>query len=1120
MVLPYGSSQLQIGKTYSTLAEEGRHMGFTRNVCAAVLVILALPAAAAAQSTHGAIVGTVVDESGAFVPGAAVTVTNVGTNIARTVSTNPSGYYEVLALVPGTYRLQAELTGFAPLTREGLIVESRATVRADLQLRVAAATAEVTVTAANAVIETETAALADTRTAHQIDALPMLATGALFPLVTTLPGVQVVTTAGSQVFSFNGARAGLSEIMFDGMSSARLNTPLAGNPNTMEMTSEIKVHSSNNSAEFGSPGVVNLVSKSGTNAFHGSVFYYHSRDQWNEKNRFQAAKTPLTRHDAGFTLGGPLVVPRAYDGRNRTFFMFSYWRENNPGQNFFAGQVPTAAMRDGDLSVMGGTIRDPQTGAPFPGNLIPADRISPLAQRIQNRFFALPNVSNAFVPRNWQENVDRDAVEDRFDLRIDQRVGAKNQLFARFNWKGLVQQPLPANASPRLGILDGWRAHVNFVLSDTHMFTGRTINEFRTGFTRGGNRQLARLKGRDLIAELGLTGYPDSDFRSIPTFNISGMPNIGYGVPNNLDDHNDIYQFTDTLTWTRGNHTLKGGVDVQRNSAHGLDTPDEIFGALTFTGAITGNAYADFLLGLPARARRATYLGARAKHGTDVAVFAQDGWRIHPKLTLEYGLRYEYQFAVHDDDALMYNFDPASGNLVVADATAGSSRINPLLPSSIRIVSASSAGFPQLLRQAQKSNVVPRTGFAWRVNDRTALRGGYGMFIDSFGTSLGPVSSSPLFGYTAEFVNTAASQPFTIANPFGTGTGALVGALEAGTSSAPTIDPQIENPRLHQWSLTLERQIRNWGVRASYVGTRTVNLTYTRNINLPQPSTTPFTTARRVYPQFANVFYSSNGDDLSSQYHGLQTDVERRFGRGFYVQAAWTVSRLMEDVEDIGREAGPTILNPYDVAAERARASFPTQRVNGAVIWEVPVGKGRRFLANANALVDALAGGWRLSSLFYYDTGRFFTPTFTGADPSGTGTTGSQRADRAGSGVLPADQRTADRWFDITAFVALPNNIGRFGNSPRNVIEGPSSKVVHLSVAKGFGRAERRNLQVQVNALNVFNIENLDFNAAGLNMTETNKHPVTGSAGKLLAVRGGIETFGARTINVEVRFGF
>ncbi len=606
--------------------------------------------------------------------------------------------------------------------------------------------------------------------------------------------------------------------MFDGMSSARLNTPLAGNPNTMEMTAELKVHSSNNSAEFGSPGVVNLVSKSGTNTLQSSVFYYLSRDAWNEKNRFQAVKPAVKRHDFGLTLGGPLVAPKLYDGRNKTFFMFSYWGERNPGEQAFAGQVPTAAMRNGNLSPMGGTIRDPITGQPFPGNIIPAGRISPLSQQIQNRFWALPNVGdpNVFGPRNWQVNVDRGGrpTEQRFDLRIDQRVSQRNLLFARLNRKKTNQWalgkavPPGSDASPLLGAVEGPRAHTNFVVSDTHTFGRSVLNEARFGFTRGGNSSFAPLNGRDVIRDLGLTSYPDSDYRSLPNFLISGMPTIGYGVPNNLDDHNDIYQATDTVTWTRGNHTLKSGGDLQHNRAYGLDTPDHLFGTLTFNGAITGNAYADFLLDLPATVQRSTYVGERSKSGTDVAAFIQDSWRIGSKLTLEGGLRYDYQFApVLDDDGLMYNFDPATGSVVVPDDTLGSPKINPLLPATIRIVSASSAGLENALRRPQKGNIVPRVGFAWRPTGKTVVRGGYGMFIDSFGTSLTPVQSSPLFGYVAQFTNTAASQAFTIGNPFGTGSGTLVGNLEAGSASAPTFDPDLQNPRLQQWSVTIERQI-------------------------------------------------------------------------------------------------------------------------------------------------------------------------------------------------------------------------------------------------------------------------------------------------------------------------
>jgi hypothetical protein len=1093
-----------------------------QTMVAIALASTLLPAPARAQSTHGGIVGTVSDPSGAVVPGVSVTVTNMGTNVARTVTTNASGYFEVTALVPGTYRVHAELTGFQPVAREGIIVESRSMVRIDLAMGLGVQTAEVTVVAATPVIESESGALADTRTARQIEALPMLATGTLFPYVSTLPGVQVVGIAGSSVFSYNGARSGQSEILFDGMSSARLNTPLAGNPNTMEMTAELKVHSANNNAEFGSPGVVNLVSKSGTNVLHGTLFYYHSRDQWNEKSRFQATKPVLKRHDFGATLSGPVVLP-GYNGRDKTFFTFSYWGEQNPGQNAFSGTVATAAMRNGDFSGVGGgvTVRDPLTGQPFPNNVIPAERISAVAQRLQNRFYPLPNVGdpNVLSARNRQDNVDREAKENRIDVRLDQRIGRKNMAFARFNWKGTVQQPLPS--VPAVGLTDGWRAHTNFVMSDTHTFSNTVVNEFRAGFTRGGNRQLSGFVGHDIIADLGLTGFPDAPYRGMPRFNVSGF--TGISSANNLDDHNDIYQATDALTWTRSNHTFKGGFDVQHNRAHGLDTPNETFGELTFDGSITGYAYADFLLGYPSRSRRASYLGARGKHGTDVAAFVQDSWRVKEKLTVEWGVRYEYQFASVDDDGLMYNFDPATGSLVVPDGTAGSPSLNPLLPSSIKVVSASSAGFPQSLRRPQKGNLVPRLGAAWRLSEKMVLRGGYGSFIDSFGTWLTPVQSSPLFGYTAEFRNTPASLQFPLGAPFGAG-GALVGNLEGGTISIPTFNPELQNSRLHQWNLTLERQIRDVGIRISYIGSRATNLTYTRNLNVPEPSTVPFTASRRPYPQFANVYYSDNDRHLHTQYHALQMDAERRFGQSFYVQAAWTFSKLMEGVEDVGSEAGVNIENPYDPLRERARASFnPTHRLNGAVIWELPVGKNRRFLSNLSGPLEALFGGWQLSSLFYYDAGRYSTPFFAGRDISGTGLTTSQgcsncfsglRPDQVGNPNLPSGERTVDRWFDAGAFVIPAAGSGRFGTSARNVIVGPSSKVVHATLSKRFHLNGRTNLQLQVNALNLFDIENFELTNVALNLSQ----PAT--VGKIAAVRGGIEGFGPRSINVEARLSF
>jgi hypothetical protein len=298
------------------------------------------------------------------------------------------------------------------------------------------------------------------------------------------------------------------------------------------------------------------------------------------------------------------------------------------------------------------------------------------------------------------------------------------------------------------------------------------------------------------------------------------------------------------------------------------------------------------------------------------------------------------------------------------------------------------------------------------------------------------------------------------------------------------------------------------------VGSRSTNLTHTRNLNLPQPSTTPFSAARRPYTQFANIFYSDNGSSLSTQYHALQVDVERRFGRSFYFQAAWTFSKLMEGVADVGSEAGPLVENPYDLRRERAVAAFnPRHRINGAVIYELPAGRGHRFLSGGR-IADALAGGWQVSTLFYYDAGRYSTPTFSGRDISATGTTGAQRPDRIADGNLPPGERTIDRWFDTAAFVVPAANSGRFGNSARNVIVGPTSKVVHASLAKRFSLSDRAKVQVQFNVLNLFNTENFDLAPSALNLSQ----PAT--AGRISSVRVGIEGWGPRTINLEARISF
>jgi hypothetical protein len=1076
-----------------------------------------------AQSTHGAVVGTISDATKAVLPGVAVTVVNNDTNFSRVVLSNDSGYYEATALLPGTYRIQAEFPGFKTLIRDRVILESRATVRVDLRMELGEQTTAIEVTATSPVIQSETASLSDMRTATHLEQLPVLSTVNNWNVVVTMPGVQ--TVQGRTIFSFNGARGAQSEIMFDGINTPRLNTPLAGIPNSTEATDEMQIHASNNSAEFASSGVVNMISRSGGNDLHGNLYYYHSDDKLNSKNPFQKTKPRLKQHDFGATVGGPLVLPKLYNGRDRTFFMVSYYGNQIPADSSYTLNVPTTAMRQGDFSRTGLTITDPLTGQPFQGNIIPENRLSSVSTKIQQRFYDLPSdPSSDATAGNLRGSISAPVHENRIDVRVDHKISDRNFFYVRYNWRGQVQKPLPS--LPSIGLTDGYRGGRGFVASDTHLFTPNLINEFRFGFQKSPNRQLATQVGNEIVQSSGLQGIAPADYNGMPVFAISGFASVT--AQKHLDDMNQIHQATDTLSWVRGSHSFKTGVDFQYNQAYGPSVPAELFGSFTFDGFFTGSSYADFLLGYPRYARRAGYRGDKDKHGTDMALYFQDSWRLARTLTLEWGVRYERQFASVDDAELMYNFDPATGNLVVPDKALTSGKINPLLPSNITVVSATEAGFPQALRNPQKGNFVPRLGVAFRPSDKTVIRGGYGIFIDGFGTYVTAPQTTPLFGFVEEFRNTNRTNPaYVFPNPF-VGTGAAVGTLDVGTVSYPAFDVNVRNPRFHQWNLTLERQLGEIGVRLSYIGSASRNLLYRRNLNVPEPSTTPYSASRKPMQQYANVYFASN-DGLGvgkagSDYHSMQFDVEKRFGSGLYFQGAWTWAKLLSDVEDARSEFGPHIENPFDVGRERAVEAYsPRHRVAGAAIWDLPVGRGRWLGANMPGLLDKILGQWSLSSFFFFETGQFFTPYFTGRDISGTGLTrpqhdegalGGLRPDRVADGNLPADQRTQQRWFDVSAFVIPGANIGRFGNCGRNVIEGPGLNVQHAALGKRFLLKEGMNLKFQINANNVFNRTNLAMPASALNLSQ----PL--NVGKITGTRGGLENGGPRNIVLEMRLTF
>jgi hypothetical protein len=1053
------------------------------------------------QSTYGTILGVITDSTAAVIPGSTVTVTNVETNISKTVKSGGGGDYEATHLLPGTYRVRAEMTGFKAAVRDGILVESRASVRVDFQMEVGSARSEIQVTVSAPVIETETAQLADTRTARQLRDLPLLSNVNTFPYLLTLPGAQSVSI---NTYSFNGTRAAQVDIMIDGIPAPRSTTALGGTYNTNAMVEEVRLHGASNSAEFQAPGVVSFVTKAGTNQVRGTLFYQHNNSALDARDFFEPKKPVYKTHTFGGTLGGPVYIPKIYDGHNRTFFMLSVWEQRIPGSRTLTSTVPTPGMRQGNFSGVA-AITDPATGQPFPANSIPASRFSPVALRVQDRFYPLPNFgdSSVLTTNNNRTQMAARNIAKKWEARIDQKISEKNLLYARFSWNGAVQEP--TESLPTIPVRNGYRRGTTFVLSDVHTFGSSLVNEFRFGRQTSPNQVLGSLSGLEVLQYTGIQGVsPPGDYRGMPAFTFAGAVSDATSTAHTNDRYHS-WVLTDNVTWVRGRHTVKWGFDLLHNGNDGVNVPVGTFGQFTFNGYFTGNAYADFLLGMPERSSRLVSRTYQDIGGYSPYFFFEDAWRISPKVTLTAGARYEYQFASTDSEGLMYNLDPRTMALVVPDKAFGSGRINPLLPSTIGIVRATDAGYPQTLRAVDANNVAPRIGLAVRPFQDTVIRAGYGIFIDDFGFSVTAPSGGPLYGFTETFQNTDKRQPrYTFPSPFG-----VSGSIGTITGSGFKVD--LKNPYVQQWNFTLERQFSDVGVRLSYVGTKGTGLAYTRELNVPIPSTTPFSNSRRPYPQYGSMLFSDNG--ANSIYHALQADAERRFGRSLCFQGNWTWSNLISDAADSRADLGPTIESPFDRRRERGRESYAVlHRFNGSVIWDVPVGRGRRYLTKLPVMLNELAGGWTVSSLFYFETGRYFSPSYSGRDISGTGRT-SGRPDCIANGNLPPSQRLVTRWFDSGAFAVPPANSGRFGNCGVNTLEGPGLNVQHFSVTKRFyQRNEHTSVDFQLSVLNLFNHPNFNVPSANISNAST--------VAQVQSTRTFIEAAAGRTMTAILRFNF
>ena len=1036
------------------------------------------------QSTFGSITGTVKDPASALVPGAEVEVINEGTGTVRRATTSSAGVFNVPNLDLGRYRVRVSGAGFSTYERTGLTITANQIISLDVQLTLGATTTLVEVQGASPVIATETHDLSGTVNHEALISLPLVGRqrgdGGIYSYATLSTGVAAVPSSSTPIIQGSRSSVGILPQM-DGI--AVMAYPQGASPvqPSLEAVQELKMETSAAPAEFTTAGNLQVITKSGTNEFHGGAYWMYNSNVLNARNFFSAVRPFRVYNNAAFSLGGPIK-------RNKLFFFADYEASREAVRTTLLQSNPLPAWKQGNFAGQR-QLTDPTTGQPFTGNVIPASRISPVSQRIQQ--YAYPDPNNGppgATASNWTgEYPGKSGFThfDHYDVRGDYSATDHDLIFARVSWR---RMPLTVPGIYPLYRLQLRRGQ-STVLAWNHTISPSAVNEFRFGTTYHRNFYEADVLGTDLLQQFGIVGVPTTGVRTGPQFAINGVTawNPDTNSNNYQDNPQTTLQWIDNLSWTRGRHFMKFGFDVVRDRFNGNNIASNVYGVYNFTGTYTGIGYADFLLGVPQTTNLALPNPNRHLRGTTWGVYAQDQFKVNSRLTLNYGFRWEIQQPYTDTLGALYSWDSRTNGLVVMDK--GLNLVNALFPKNIPITTASQAGFPSTLARFNKWNFQPRFGFAYKpFGDKTVLRGGYGIYTNLIYATLARshLSGGPFSGsvtYDNRFVNGVPL--FSFPSPF----------LSSGTAAVQNVNgvnPDLKLPYTQQWNLTVERQMGSIGLRTSYAGSRSVKLVYRANPNLPLPSTIPFTTARRPNQRFNQTIYADNGG--TDAYHALEVAAQKKQGRNLTFSTGFTWAKDLTDTQDSGGGgttfAGQVIQNPNDRAIEKANNGLVVgKRWFAYALYALPFGRGERFLTNAPAVVQHVLCGWQTTWTAVAQMGQYFTPSFTGFDPSGTGTIGGV-PDRIANGNLSSG-RAVNRWFDTAAFVvpgcpaATPlcsqsAPIGRFGNSGFNILKGPPIHNLDFGIQKVFKVNERINLQFSTLMVNIFNHPNFSVPASNI----------------------------------------
>jgi hypothetical protein len=1030
---------------------------------------LALSVSVDAQVATGTIVGNVKDNSGSAVPGATVTATNVDTQVSRTTTSDAEGYYALPLMPVGRYKLEITLSGFKNVEQTGILLEVGRSARVDATIEPGQLQEVVSVVANSPLVETNTAALSRTVGQNEVLNLPLVNRD-LYSLLSITGGVSSNANSNSlggpeQLTTINGSQnAQIGSVSFQldgGNNTAGLRG--TGNPApNPEAVQEFRVITNSYTAEYGRypAGVVDVVTKSGTNQFRGALFEFFRNESLNAKRwappGTTASKDPLDRNQYGGALGGPIR-------RDKTFFFASYSglrQEETYYRN--TAVVPTARERAGDFSQSAIKPRDPQTNAPFFGDVIPTGRLDPAALAIQEQFVPQSNLPNNFYEVRRPDPLNTDEAT----LKLDHYISPTHNIsFSYFYLTGTDTQPLSLTGNiPWVDRDFKWNQH-NVNVADTWTLSPTVINQFRVTFVRqfGGRVNNPTTSLGDLNSKFTIQGDP-----TLPRLSVSGYF-TGQTSIAGPDAGSDYFSVKDTVSMSRGNHSLKFGGEVSYEKiVH--DTLLDNYGVFAFNASKTGNAYADFLLGLPSTMTQDAPV-RKTDNGAYISLFAQDDFRISSKVTLNFGLRYDLQFPYTDPENRKLAFVPGE-----------QSQVSPTAP--IGLLFPGDPGISRGIVHTDYNNIAPRVGVAWDPlgDGRMSIRAAAGVFYGSITGN--------------EWNTTADNQPFTVRQPFPTvkTLSDPYGNLPGGVGPFPfiydpasprfTLPAQVFGPSLdfvwpyaYQTNFTIEKEFfTHFAVTASYVGAFGRNLPASIDQNYPvfgPGATTANVNSRRPYMPGvigqARVLESI----FKSDYNGMQLSAEHR-GAAFTAKAYYTFGKGLEDVDYQGGGL-PAVQNSNRIDLERARTSNDRRHsfVLSAV-WRPD------YFDGSKAVVKALLDDWTISSIVTWQSGQPLTIS-SGIDRNFDGLT-NDRADIVGDPKLDSSrprEELIEQWFNTAAF-AQPA-IGLDGTAGRNIVEGPGYTNVDLGVFRDIPLGGRTIFQFRLETTNVFNIVNLVNPGTALN---------------------------------------